>query len=137
MRTFIPLASTALALTLALQPGCSKPGAAAPSSSTSSGVKIDDAARAEAKDLFGTRCTVCHGPQGEGNGPASSGLTPRPRNFTDKAWQGSVTDEHIEKIIQYGGAAVGKSAAMPPNPDLASKAATVAALREHVRSLAK
>ena len=126
-----------VALALALQSGCSKSGTTSPGASSSPGAAIDPAARAEAKEIFGSRCTVCHGPQGEGNGPASAGLTPRPRNLTDKAWQGSVTDEHIEKIIQYGGAAVGKSAAMPPNPDLASKAATVAALREHVRSLAK
>ena len=98
---------------------------------------FDDAARAEAKDLFGTRCTVCHGPQGEGNGPASSGLTPRPRNFADKAWQVGVTDEHIEKIIQYGGAAVGKSAAMPPNPDLLPKPAVVKGLRAYIRNLGK
>ena len=46
-------------------------------------------------------------------------------------------DEYIEQIVQYGGAAVGKSAAMPANPDLMSKPAVVAALRAHVRALAK
>ncbi len=95
------------------------------------------AARAEAEEIFATRCVTCHGPLGAGDGPASAGLTPHPRNFTDPAWQGSVTDEHIEKIIQYGGAAVGRSPAMPGNPDLASRPAVVAALRAHVRSLAK
>jgi hypothetical protein len=39
--------------------------------------------------------------------------------------------------VQYGGAAVGKSAAMPSNPDLMSKPAVVAALREYVRNVAK
>ena len=38
-------------------------------------------------------------------------------------------------IIKFGGAAVGKSPAMPPNPDLVAKAEVVTALREHVRSL--
>ena len=55
----------------------------------------------------------------------------------DSAWQKSVSDEYIEQILQYGGAAVGKSPAMPANPDLMSKPAVVAALRAHVRSLAK
>jgi mono/diheme cytochrome c family protein len=93
-------------------------------------------ATAEAARLFSERCTTCHGPQGAGDGPASAGLTPPPRNFQDPTWQQSVTDQHIEQIIQYGGPAVGKSAAMPSNPDLMSKPAVVAALRAHIRELA-
>jgi mono/diheme cytochrome c family protein len=95
------------------------------------------AAQAEAKQIFDTRCVTCHGPQGAGDGPASAGLTPPPRNFQDPAWQASVTDAHIEQIVQYGGAAVGRSAAMPANPDLMAKPEVVAALRAHVRGLAK
>jgi mono/diheme cytochrome c family protein len=94
-------------------------------------------AMAEAKQIFETRCFTCHGPQGAGDGPASKGLTPPPRNFQDPAWQKSVTDAHIEQIIQYGGAAVGRSPAMPGNPDLTSRPEVVAALRAHVRSLAR
>ena len=80
---------------------------------------------------------TCHGASGGGDGPASAGLAPKPRNFQDAAWQKSVSDEYLAQIIQYGGAAVGKSAAMPPNPDLMSKPEVVAALAAHVRSLAK
>ena len=92
-----------------------------------------DAAK-EAQEIYAGRCTPCHGAKGAGDGAASAGLTPKPRNFGDPAWQASVTDEHIEKIIHYGGAAVGKSPAMPANPDL-SDPAVLAALRAHVRSL--
>ena len=91
--------------------------------------------RGEATAIFAQRCTPCHGTSGEGNGPASQGLTPKPRNFTDAKWQEQVTDGHIEQIVQYGGSAVGKSPAMPPNPDLMSKPEVVAALRAHLRSL--
>jgi mono/diheme cytochrome c family protein len=94
-------------------------------------------AQAEAEKIFSERCVTCHGANGAGDGPASASLVPKPRNFQDPAWQKSVSDEHIEQIVQYGGAAVGKSAAMPANPDLTSKPAVVAALRAHVRSLAK
>lgn len=87
--------------------------------------------------MFEQRCSTCHGVSGAGDGPASAGLTPRPRNFTDPEWQKSVTDEHIEQIIQYGGAAVGRSPMMPSNPDLTSKPDVVAALRQHVRELSK
>jgi mono/diheme cytochrome c family protein len=88
----------------------------------------------QAQEIFSTRCTPCHGPKGAGDGPASAGLTPKPRNFQDAAWQSSVTDDHLEKVIAYGGAAVGKSPAMPPNPDLADKP-IIPALREHIRTL--
>ena len=90
---------------------------------------------AEAKQIFATRCTPCHGAEGRGDGAASKGLTPPPRDFGDATWQQSVNDDHIEKIIQYGGVAVGKSPAMPANPDLTSKPDVVKALAAHVRSL--
>ena len=70
------------------------------------------------------------------DGPGSAGLVPAPRNLQDPEWQTSVTDEHIEKIILYGGAAVGRSPAMPANPDLMAKKPVVAALRQHIRGLA-
>jgi len=91
---------------------------------------------AKAHEIFSTRCTPCHGPSGHGDGPASAGLNPKPRNFSDPTWQASVDDAHIQKIIQYGGSAVGKSPAMPGNPDL-SDPTVVAALKDVVRGLGK
>ena len=98
---------------------------------------ISAQARAEADQIFATRCFTCHGSLGKGDGPGSAGLTPKPRDLTSPEWQASVTDEHIEKIIAFGGIAVGKSAAMPPNPDLMGKKAVLAELRAKVRSLEK
>lgn len=92
---------------------------------------------AKAKDIFGTRCFACHGPEGRGNGPASASLDPKPRNFHDTAWQAKVTDDHIETIIKVGGAAVGLSAAMPSNPDLNAQPDVVVALKDYVRNLGK
>jgi mono/diheme cytochrome c family protein len=110
--------------------------APAPSAAPASGAAGADA-RSEALQIFESRCVTCHGPQGAGDGPASAGLTPPPRNFQDPAWQKSVTDTHLEQIVQYGGAAVGRSPAMPANPDLMSKPEVVAALRDHIRGLSK
>ena len=115
----------------AAAPQAEAPAAAAqPPQADAAGVK------AEAEQVFATRCVTCHGARGAGDGPASAGLTPKPRNFQDAEWQASVSNEHIEKIIMYGGAAVGRSPAMPANPDLSSKPAVVLALRMHIRGLA-
>jgi hypothetical protein len=94
-------------------------------------------AQREADHIWSNRCTPCHGPLGEGNGPASGALNPKPRNLSSSAWHQTITDEHIEKAIQYGGAAIGKSPAMPANPDLTGKPEVVAALRAKVRSFAR
>jgi mono/diheme cytochrome c family protein len=90
-------------------------------------------ALAQARGVFTSRCSTCHGADGKGDGPAAAGMNPRPRDLGDAAWQASVTDEYLEKIIREGGTAVGKSPLMPANPDLT--APVVAAMREHVRSL--
>jgi mono/diheme cytochrome c family protein len=91
----------------------------------------------EARQIFSMRCSPCHGAEGRGDGPASAALTPHPRNFNDADWQKQSSDDHIMKIIQYGGVAVGRSPAMPANPDLGEKPEVVAALKDHIRSLAR
>jgi mono/diheme cytochrome c family protein len=126
MTRFVQIAAFS---TLALLAACGKSG--------SSGPALAAGDVAEADKIFAQRCTPCHGPAGSGDGPASASLTPRPRNFHDKSWQSSVTDEHIQKIIAYGGAAVGKSAAMPANPDLTEKTTVVAALKEKIRGFGR
>jgi mono/diheme cytochrome c family protein len=90
---------------------------------------------ASAQTVFAQRCVPCHGATGNGDGPASASLDPKPRNYTDPAWQASVDDAYIEKIIKFGGAAVGKSAAMPNNPDLTPDVVT--ALKDIIRGFNK
>ncbi len=87
----------------------------------------------EAKQIFDTRCSACHGSSGKGDGPGAQALDPKPRNFADAAWQGAITDEQITKIIKEGGPALGKSAGMPSNPDLSAKDDVVVELVKLVR----
>jgi mono/diheme cytochrome c family protein len=100
------------------------------------GAAVPEPAMKEAKEIFASRCTTCHGADGKGDGPAAAALNPKPRDFTDAAWQKTLSDEAIDKIIIGGGAAVGKSPMMPPNPDLANKPDVVKGLRVLVRGLA-
>ena len=116
----ISLLAFAASLTLACGPAEPEAPAAAPATKPSDAAASPaaPAARAasaytEAQEIFDMRCVTCHGARGAGDGPGSASLTPAPRNFQDPDWQASVSDDHLGKIIQYGGAAVGRSAAMP------------------------
>ena len=118
--------------------GCSKsaPEAAPPSAAPAPIAPAPAPAAVAAvdpKEVFTTRCATCHGATGHGDGPASAALNPKPRNYTDAAWQKSVTDDQIKKTILYGGAAVGKSPIMPASPDLESKPEILDALVKLVR----
>ncbi len=87
--------------------------------------------------MFKTVCATCHGESGMGNGPAAASLNPKPRNYTDKTWQASVTDDQIKNTILMGGAAVGKSPAMPAQPQLREKPEVVTELVRIVRAFGK
>jgi cytochrome c5 len=88
---------------------------------------------AKAAELFQSLCSTCHGSSGLGDGPGAAAINPKPRSFADAAWQASVSDEHIGKVIVFGGAAVGKSPFMPAQPDLKSQPEVLAALTKIVR----
>ena len=56
----------------------------------------------EGKNLYLSKCEICHGIKGEGNGPAAFALRPKPQNFTDPAfWQKDV-EEKITTTITNG-----------------------------------
>jgi mono/diheme cytochrome c family protein len=54
------------------------------------------------KKVFTANCSMCHGPEGKGDGPAGQGLNPKPRNFVEGKWtQGAGSIAHF-KVIQNG-----------------------------------
>jgi mono/diheme cytochrome c family protein len=85
--------------------------------------------------IFQTRCFVCHGRGGKGDGPASTNLGASVRDLTNPAWQNSTSDETIHNVIRNGATAVGGAAAMAPNPDLSN--AQIQSLTLYIRSLRK
>lgn len=134
--TTIARALAGAALAALILGGC-KGGSAGGGDGTGAMVTITAADRQQAQEIFQNRCATCHGPFGRGDGPGAAALNPKPQNYGDEAWQQKVTDAEIEKAIVQGGAAVGRSPQMVPNPDLADKPGVVAALREKVRSFGK
>jgi mono/diheme cytochrome c family protein len=141
MKTYQLVLGLALASVVACnktesQPQQTQPaqGGGGTTTAATGGGKVDSAA---AKEIFDSRCSACHGTSGKGDGPGAAALNPKPRDYTDKAWQSSVTDEQIKKTILLGGAAVGKSPIMPASPDLDSKPEVVDGLVKIVRSFSK
>ena len=125
---------------LALAAGCGKQSSspqAQPSTGTTTEVASAVSPNAEAQTTFKTICATCHGEGGLGNGPAAGSLNPKPRNYTDKTWQASVTDEQIKQTILMGGAAVGKSPAMPAQPQLKEKPEVVAEMVKLIRTFGR
>ncbi|PIE65971.1 MAG: hypothetical protein CSA24_01285 [Deltaproteobacteria bacterium] len=92
--------------------------------------------REKARRFYQARCESCHGKTGAGDGPQAQKSNPPPRSFHVEGWQRSVSDAQIEASIVGGGAAIGKSVVMPPNPDLARRPKLVHAMRAYVRHLA-
>lgn len=88
---------------------------------------------AEPAALFVLRCAPCHGEGGRGDGPAAVALTPKPRDLTDPAFHAAKDDAALRRVILEGGGAVGLSAVMPPNPDLAAQPALLDGLVVHLR----
>ena len=125
-------AKTLLSTTFVL--GFAALGLAACDSGGEKAASADPAVVKEAKEVWDTRCTNCHGADGKGNGPGAVALNPKPQSFGDKKWQKMTKDDHIKKVIVEGGAAVGKSEAMAANPDLKDKPEVVAELLKIVRS---
>src|SRR5260221_4479703 len=131
-------------VTLAALPACEKNNEPPPPSSGSPGAKPESGPShrpaqqtktpdEQAHAMFATVCITCHGETGRGDGPAAKALEPKPRNYTDAAWQASVTDEQLKTIILKGGAGVGKSAMMPAQPQLESQPEVLDALVKIIR----
>jgi mono/diheme cytochrome c family protein len=76
------------------------------------------AALAEVPELYQKRCAACHGASGRGDGVAATAMAPRPRDFADRRWQSTVTDDQLRSVIHEGGTVRQLSASMPAHPDL-------------------
>src|SRR6185437_2249544 len=72
---------------------------------------------AHGKELFQQNCVMCHGPQGQGNGPAAAALNPHPRNFTSttEKWVNGRKSTMVFKTLKEGipGSAMASFATLP------------------------
>ena len=89
-------------------------------------------ASARGRELYGVQCSQCHGARGDGNGPASAALFPRPRDFTTGVFErastqnGVPTEDDLVAVLRRGW----PGSAMPawswmPDSDLRALASVV------------
>lgn len=90
---------------------------------------------ANGKVLYETYCSGCHGTSGKGDGPAAAILAPRPRDHTNRAFMATLSDGYLAAVIKRGGAALGRSPAMPPAKTLSD--GDINDLIARIRSLAE
>ena len=58
---------------------------------------------AKGKETFTTVCASCHGEDGKGDGPASTALNPKPRNFINKeGWKNGPKLSQIYQTLEEG-----------------------------------
>jgi mono/diheme cytochrome c family protein len=56
----------------------------------------------ETATLYDSRCSKCHGTNGDGKGSATKDMDVKPRNYTDKHLMQTVPDGQLFWIICYG-----------------------------------
>jgi mono/diheme cytochrome c family protein len=61
-------------------------------------VKATRASIQKGKEIYEKKCSLCHGEKGDGKGPASVGLNPKPTNFKESHGEKMTDGEHFWKI---------------------------------------
>jgi len=77
-----------------------------------------------------SKCPVCHGYQGAGNGFLSAGLKPQPLDFSSAEVMAEISDPQLQAAIRNG-----KSSAMPAYAQFTD--GQLAELTRYIRSLSK
>ena len=91
---------------------------------------------AKGKAAFQQYCASCHGAAGKGDGPMGASMKPKLKDLSDKAYNGSLKEDYLVKLIKDGGQAAGKSPMMPKMGGVL-KDGDVADVIAYIRSLGK
>jgi mono/diheme cytochrome c family protein len=66
-------------------------------------IKATQASIQKGKEIYEKKCALCHGIEGDGNGPASVGLNPKPTNFKESHGEKMTDGEHFWKVSKGKG----------------------------------
>jgi mono/diheme cytochrome c family protein len=57
----------------------------------------------QGRDIYENKCQMCHGPKGDGNGPAAPAFHPKPASFANpKFWERKNVNKIITDTIEHG-----------------------------------
>src|SRR5688500_15221674 len=59
------------------------------------------------RQLYGTHCAVCHGPEGRGDGASAAAFATKPSNLAEGRLMNGLPDEFLANVIRHGGPAEG------------------------------
>src|SRR5690606_34316876 len=78
------------------------------------------------KAVYQRACATCHGPGGEGDGPVAAGFPPnaKPASFVSGTFKKVTDDDSIRALLKNGGASMGLSPLMAPQPALSEEEVT-------------
>ncbi len=74
--------------------------------STARSSPVPRVAATDGEELYRNYCTVCHGAEGKGDGPAASSFDPPPPDLTDAERMQQVTDERMLEVLSSGSGAM-------------------------------
>lgn len=74
--------------------------------------EFEQASVARGQQLYKEYCAQCHGFTGQGDGPAASGLSPKPAIHANIPFD-TLPMEYLYNVIYHGGRSVGKAPIMP------------------------
>ncbi len=87
------------------------------------------------QSLYLQYCASCHGDDGKAQTPLAANLDPRPADHSAGSYMNPLSDEHLFKVVKFGGTAVDRSPLMAPWGGTLSDAEIVDVIA-FVRSLA-
>ena len=74
----------------------------APAGDSAAGGAAGEPSLAMGEEIVQSKCVLCHGQSGKGDGPGGAALNPKPRNWTDHAYMGSRTNDQLYEVIYNG-----------------------------------
>lgn len=77
-------------------------GGAADDEGAAAGDEAPSGDTALGAQVFEANCATCHGPNGEGDGPAGAGLQPPPATFSDSEWKYGGDLSSVKNTINNG-----------------------------------
>ena len=82
----------------------------------------------QGKTLYDSKCLICHGANGKGDGPAASAMNPPPRDFTGPQFWQETADQDIAYTIRNG---------LPPMPAFDLSDAEIKAIIDYMKNTFK